>query len=290
MKKQLFFLLTAFLFLTTINANAQRAYKLDHKDVAKIKQGPTYFILIDENEEYNEMMKDAINKYWDFCEIKFEYQKNLKKIRKQKNITVIMFAVGEMSLRMKGKDGLGKIASSEGGIIISRRIKKDFIRRPNLWDGAFYTNFISEVDETYKFPFHIKVLNRMLHTIEENKSSRFHWKQASKVYGKKKTMLADRVLYVLDHDIPKSKKGEDFTKIETINKYYKHKVKIVSDEELKKAIEEEQDVVYLHLFSVNGFNYYSAISCETGDVFSLNTNKKKRSKKSLIWILEDMSN
>lgn len=308
MKKQSFFLLTVFLLITVVTANAQRAWKLNHKKVAEIKRGPVYFILSDFNEIYNNQIKETFDKHWTFCEVKFEYEKNFDEIRKKKNVTVMGLGIanqtlGKMTiaekrnirsstphdLAMQTRPG---VTTKVGGIIISRRVKNNLFVNSTYWDGAFYTNLTTAIDieEFYKIPLHIKVLNKMLHTIEDNKTSKFHWKRASNIYKKNKPELADRTLYILKRDLPKSNKEEDFQKIETINQYYKHKVKIVNNEELEKAIDEDQDVAYLHIFPLDGFTHYSAISCKTGEIFSLSMKAKKSYKKVFKLILKDMSN
>lgn len=308
MKKLIFLFTIAVVLFSTINVNAQIARKLDYKAVAEIKKSPTYFILYEGAEEFNEKVKESFEKHWTFNEMKFEYYKNIDKLKKKKDITVLGIGFSTITIgSVSGSEAAsinntnrstgnptrvgprGGTSAETGGIIISRSIKKRFLNTPKYWLGGISINFNQDQDQLYLLPLYIKVLNNIFITIEENKTSKFTYKKSAKIYGSKKGNLKDRTLYILEKDIPAHKKGEDFTKIDNIKKYYKGGVKIVTEEELKKAVEEEDDkIVYLHFYRELHVQYYTAISCNTGEVYSLSL--KKANKKSFKKLLEELNN
>ena len=274
---KIIFIISLFTFLLfSQDPYCQIARLLDHKKVSELKSSNTYFILFEEGNSFNNTIKEIVIKNWDFNDLEFIFPNEISSIKDKKNAYIIGF--GNASITMGADAGFnGKVpslgsTSSFSALFISKKIDESTLDHSSKWSGGYFTK--NPFDLIQFFPLCVKSVNSMLHTIELNKSNKFKASTAQKIYNKQKSILKDKTVLLLDEQLPRDKKGKNYhKKVKEILSSNKGKIKVVDRETLASAIENEEDVIFINFYNELKFNMYSAISCKTGHVIAMDSNK-----------------
>jgi uncharacterized protein YdcH (DUF465 family) len=274
---KIIFITSLFTFLLfSQDSYCQIARQLDHKEVSELKSSNTYFVLLEEGNSLNISIKEIVKNNWDFNDLIFIFPNEISSIKDKKKAYIIGF--GNSSITMGYSAGLNGELSSPGStssfsaLFISKKIDESILNHSHKWSGGYFTK--NPFDLLQFLPLCVKSVNSMLHTIEINKSSKFNASTAQKVYNKQKSSLKDKTIYLLDEQIPRDKKGKNYRKkVKEILSSNKGKIKVVDRETLASAIENEEDVIFINFYNELKFNMYSAISCKTGQVLAMDSNK-----------------
>lgn len=288
MKYKFFQVLLLVLVSNTLIGQIARTF--DFKDIINIKNSKIYFVIPEGKESFEEFYKDEISKHWTFCDIEVIKFEELESIKKEKGI--YMMSTSGVTITM-GKSSPGDLVQTPGtstrvfAFFISDSIKKSTFSVGKRWGSGFFTN--NPIDLIQFFPFYLKTINSMFQKIEKNKVKKFNGPAASEFYSSDNLKINDKMVYILDEQIPNSKKGKKFKKLSEINKKYQGSIQIVSREELAEAITNEEDVIFLHFYKELKTNVYSAISCKTGETVALGFKKMPLYWKFFEWTLEDLN-
>lgn len=233
MKNKLLFLVAFVLLFNTVNAQIPVATKKQIIDFYRtttlvVKEGGMF-------SEYNSEIEDAMKKYWTVTPYKF--------ISKSELDDYIHSSKYSFLLKSKMRYDAKKATDVEYNILtlmIGYGSAKKAEELPDLCTFPLAYDKNDENKDLFKLPSAVQFMQN--HVALTKSNANISKDNVIKFYNKNRTAFSEKTLYVLKSDL--SPKVNSLAKIKKI---YKGKVKVVSIDEIKKAIEEkDENVVYLH--------------------------------------------
>lgn len=223
-----------FSFVFLLNPAVAQLKGCKPKDAAAIKNSIVYIILKPGQDEvskiYNQLMLTNIPKYWTFGRYAFVGMDTIDRVIFNKNV-YFMTTFDEEIISTNGAIQVSSIGIIKGGKAFSKYKHTEEMAwvyvRKNLWE---YAN---------RFASMLQVLqNTLIWTADPANKKKDIYESFNKM-----AWMKDKVLYLEKKDI-----NEKLLDVEKIEKVYKYPFKIVDTEELRRAIEAQDDkVVYMHL-------------------------------------------
>ena len=182
---------------------------------------------------FNFAIPDIMKKYWTITPYEIIPDEQFDKIRTDPNISFIYLS----KVRMARDKQLVYYLYMD--IVMGAKVK-DLISMPVLLSIPLAYSGVDEDDYLDKLPLMIRFAQSHLNLLKDSKNPRTL--NNPRYYNSDSKLLLDKTLLVKESDL-----AEEVNTVEKIQKYYPGKVKIVSSEELVKAIEEKApDTAVLH--------------------------------------------
>ncbi len=229
----------AILFLFSISVFAQ-------KNVATQEQIKTFFktktlVVLDESPfaEYNIEIKHAVTKSWKLTEFDFITPQEFEE--KRKNPEFSFLTIDKVYFdKDKTQARYEFLCLSLGGKY------KTTTDMPQL--STVPISYYGVDEETYVYKLNTLVNFTQNHILFTSENPKVTSTTVILHYNKNKESVKDKTLYLLKNEL-----GPNVNTESKIKKVYPHKFKIVSREEIEKAIKEENDnIVFLHKVGPEG--------------------------------------
>ena len=268
MKKICLFFISVLFFGINITAQDVIATKAD---IDKFYKSKTYIVL-DENifQNYNDHIKEAIKGHWTATDYEFIKLKDFIKLRiSPKNSFLIRTKVSfEKDKSDTDYTFLSLLRGSNKASSISRM--PDLISFPLSYHDVDYDKY------TYKLGAIVHFIQNHVDLIKAN--PKINSKNVLKYYNKNTSDLKNKTLYVLKEELDK-----DCNTAAKIKKFYDGKVKIATQEEIKKIINNnDKDAVFLHKVGPSENNQkmriYKLIMSPDGHLYYFAFHKYKKGK------------
>lgn len=260
--KNVYFLLVAFL-ISTLNIQAQKTKFVNKSQLVDFFTSTTY-VVMDNNPSvgFNIFIKDAMQKYWKVTPYKIITHQEFEKMRKDNKSSFLFLAKENLT---KGNtqayyDFL-VLAMGDQSPVLSEM--PEIVNIPLSY---------SEVDEDAyinKLGVIIRFVEWHINNMKEAKNHEYMRKL--NYYNKYIKEIKTRTLLVQEEDL-----AEDVNTIEEIQDIYKYDVKIVTSEDIEKAIEEKTpNTVVLHQISpseddTEGRSYHYIIGTDDAKMYYFN--------------------
>lgn len=233
MRKIIIILLVLVIYGTTLNAQIPVATKKQIHDFFK----STTMVVLEDGmfSDYNSEIEPAMKKYWKVTPYKVISMSEMDDYKYSNKYSFLMKAKIRYDAK-KATDVEYEFLTLMLGNVNSKVISNmpDLCSFPLSYDKDDASKYLFKLASALQFiQNHVKLTRDDASLSDQN---------IIKYYNKNKTAFNDKELYVLKSDL-----STEVNSISKIKKVYPGKVKIVSVDELKKAIEEQKEgVVYLH--------------------------------------------
>lgn len=234
MKQISFILLVLATLAFTFKAKAQLA-GCSQKEALAIKNSMVFVILKQESDDvskiYNSLVKEAMKKYWTFCNYGFVGIDTVDKILINNTGLYFIRTFDEQILSTNGYINVSSLGVLRGGRPYAsykhvEEMAWVYVRK-DLWEYApRFDNMVQALQNTLIWKANPENEKKDIYSLYTNVKP-----------------FREKVLYIEKRDL--SEKLIDIAKIQSV---YKFKVKIVDADELHKAVTAQDDnVIYMHL-------------------------------------------
>ncbi len=228
MKKTISFALLA---LSVVGANGQTPTAADYEGLS----GTKTMVVTDENmfSDYNMSVKDNIPKDWKLTQTEYISRKKFEQKRTDHAFSFLVTTTGYY----KGDDSREKYTYMS---LLMGKKGSQLTTMPDLISVPLCYASVSDQNYVYKLPAIIRFMQK--HVEKMKAEPKLISDSPLLVYRKDKKSLSGKTLYLLKSELEKSIQSES-----ALKKVYPYAVKIVSEDDIRKAIEEKDDnVVFLH--------------------------------------------
>lgn len=237
MKKTFLF---ALLVLSALVAAAQQRPYPTVNDAEMFKSSETCVVLQDNQISfYNAEIKDAVNKYWKVTPVKIIKESEFNVTRTDPSYSFIVLTITNFSNDKSGSayDFLNLLLGAD---VENLDELPEFCAVPLSFAGA------PEEEYSYKLGLIIRFMQYHADLVTKNPATSSL--RYLKYYNKNVPDIMDKTILVRVDDL-----APEINTEERIKAYYPHKVRIVDEEEIMRAIEEKQkDVLIVHKVGPDG--------------------------------------
>jgi hypothetical protein len=215
-------------------------YVARHEDI-KTFLGSTTYVVLEENlmSEYNIKIQEAVERSWTITPYKFITAKEFEGMRNDISKSFIV----KLQLKFTGD----KLEATYNfmSIVLGAAVKKhtdlpDICSLPISYKGID--------DEVYAYKLEGLLRFAQSHIKQLDSNPKLIKKDIFKSYNANKKLVKEKELWVLEKDLDKGVRS-----LVDLRKNYPHVVKIVTEEEIEKAIKEKNEkVIYLHKVGPEG--------------------------------------
>ncbi len=211
----------------------------------RLFKGTTTLIVLDEGDSslYNDLMKEAIEKYWTISPYEFIRQTQLYSYLNKSDYSLLVKNSTERTI--KKVRGTSVIRNNEIGLFVSGRGAMDLYVAN---DAVAFIKF-EDVLKVDQYAYKLKGLVRAMHNyvtdfLAMKEIDRHNREKEENIFlNQHNPQLRDHTLYINKEDMPSS-----LQKTENIEKRYKFPVKLVNENEIREAIDQEKKgIAFLHL-------------------------------------------
>jgi len=277
MKKLSLFLISILFIGINLTAQDVIATKSDVTDFYKSKT----YIVLDKNifENYNDHIKDAIKKNWKATNYEFIKLNDFIKLKRDPKKTFL--------IRTKVRFEKDKTDTDYTFLSLLRGSNKasTMSRMPDLMSFPLSYYDVDYDKYTYKLGAIVQFIQNHVALLKKDPS--ISSKNVLFYYNKNTANIKDKTLLVLKEELAK-----DCNSLSKIKKFYSGKVKIVTKEEIEKAIiNKDKDVVFLHKVGPSAENkkmrIYKLILSPDGHLYYFKFHKYKKGKKEDAFLSKD---
>ena len=179
--------------------------------------------------DYDQVIQDAVKKHWTITEYDFIAPNEFPNYAMKKEYSFLVLS----ALKVTHKD---EAMSFKVLNFLLGGVSKDINRMPDLGTVPVLFEMMDISPTYYKLSSIIQFMQKNIAYIKENPEIKTT--QLIKHYNSKKEKIHEKELWLLEEEL-----GPDVNTENKIKTIYPHKVKIVSSDELKKAIEEQNENV-----------------------------------------------
>jgi len=267
------------ILIFTINITAQDVIATK-EEINKFYKSKTYIVL-DKNvfQNYNDHIKEAVKAHWTATEYEFIKLQEFGKLKKNPKNSFLIRSKVSFEKDKSGTDYtfLSLLRGSNRASTMSRM--PDLISFPLSYYDVDYDKY------TYKLGAIINFMQNHVALLKSNPS--INSKNVLKYYNKNTNDLKDKTLYVLKEELAK-----DCNTVAKIKKFYSGKVKIVTQEEIKKIIvNNDKNAVFLHKVGPsedsNKKRIYKLILSPNGKLYYFAFHKYKKGKSEDAFLSKD---
>jgi hypothetical protein len=236
--KKLFVIL--FAIIPAINMSAQREYLPTVEDLDAFHNTKTYIVLQDNPiSDYNFEIRDAVEKYWNITDYEFiKFDEFNRKTRFEE--ASFLFTATVSFEKDKSQTRYTFLCLSLGGNYPSVDHMKDIVNIPLSYYGVDEENYTYKLGTLVNFmQKHVRMITDDPELISQN---------VLKEYNENMAGVHDKTLFLVEDELEHSIGSEA-----RIRSVYPHKFKIVTREEIKKAImNKDEEIVFLHKVGPEG--------------------------------------
>ena len=222
-----FFLLMLFSTLTVgVQAQAKKVTYADKNQIEDFFKSKT-MIVMDASPMigYNIVIADAVKKYWTITPFEIISSDQFEKVRKDPKTSFIFLS------RVQLEKDEEEVYYLYMNVVMGAKVK-DITEMPELLSLPLAYTGVDEDNYVDKLPLMIRFTQVHLNNLKEAKNPKSLYNL--KNYSKDSKELKDKILLVKESDL-----SEEVNTLEKIKAEYPGEVKIVSSEEMVKAIEEQ---------------------------------------------------
>ena len=229
-------IVSMFLILAT-NLHAQTARKVTYADKKQIEDffNSKTMVVLDANPliGYNIVVADAVKKYWTITPYEIITSDQFEQVCNNPELSFIFLSKVQLE---KDKEEVYYLYMN---IVMGAKVK-DITDMPELLSLPLAYTGVDEDNYVDKLPLMVRFAQIHLNNLKTARNPRTMYNL--KYYNYDSKLLKDKTLLVKESDL-----SEEVNTLEKIQKEYPGKVKIVTSEELIKAIEEKTpDTAVLH--------------------------------------------
>lgn len=232
--------LIALLLLSAIVATAQQRPYPTVDDAGKFKTSTTCVVL-QENQIsfYNAEIKNAVNKYWKVTPVRFITESEFNVMRTDPSYSFIVLTITNFSNDKSGSayDFLNLLLGAD---------VENLDELPEFC--AIPLSFVGAPEEEYSYKLGLIVRFMQYHADMVMKNPTNAALRYLKYYNRNVPDIKGKTILVREDDL-----APEINTVERINTYYPNKVKIVPEEEIIRAIDEnDKDVLIVHKVGPDG--------------------------------------
>lgn len=230
------------LFAVAICATASYAQRnlVRPEDVQEFLKSKTYVVL-EENptSTYNMEIRDAVERSWKITPYEFISAKQFEDMRKDIDKSFLVL------IQMRFDND--KVAPIYNFLSVSMGAAvKKITDMPDICSVPMSYKDVSEDSYNYKLEGLILFIQKYINDI--NQDSKLIKKDAFNFYNKNSSEIKNKELWVTESSLDKETRS-----LSDIRKNYKHNIKVVTPEDIQKAVEEKNpNVVFLHKVGPEG--------------------------------------
>jgi hypothetical protein len=185
--------------------------------------------------DFNVEIEQAMKKYWTATPYKFISMSEVEQYMRKPEYSLLM----KTRIRYDAKD-VTDVEYSFLTLVMGFGSAENITQLPDLCSFPLSYDKGDPNKYTFKLPTAVQFMQNHVALTRTDES--LNTDNIIKYYNKNKTAFNDKTLYVLKEDL-----SSDVNSIAKIKKIYHGKVEIVTEEAIKKAINEaNKDIVYLH--------------------------------------------
>lgn len=237
--------LIAILLMLASIASFSQEYVPTESELNRFFNTKTYIVL-DPNpiSHYNFKLKEAAKQNWDITEYEFLDYSKFESLRKKPQYSflvenIVVFEKDKTKARYR---------------FLSLMLGEKTLLMEDMPTVAAVPLSYREVDEEY-YSYKLGVIIRFIqnHARLMRENPEMISDNIFDYYNKNMEDIKNKTLYLVKDEL-----AEEVNTVEEISEYYPYKVKIVTREEVEKAIEEErEDVVFLHKVGPQGTRHHA---------------------------------
>ncbi len=242
------------------------------------------YVVYDESmfNSYNGKIEDAIKLNWKLTKYEFIDMKKFHKLRKDPNNSFLI------KTKVLFKGDKSKTPYSFLSLLLGNKKASTTLKNmPDLCSFPLSYYNVSYDKYDYKLGAIVKFMQNHVELTKSDPS--LNNKNIMRHYNKNSEKMQDKTLYVIKKELAK-----DINTLKKIKKYYKGKVKIVSAEDIKKAIEQkDENVVFLHKVGPAAKTkkkriYKLILGASDGKMYYVNFHKYKSGKRPDSFLSKDL--
>lgn len=253
------------------------------KEIQQFYESKTYVVMSNNMfSGFNGAIKEAMNKFWNVTE--FEFITHAEYLKKRTNSSNSFIAQTTAKFMKKDKD-------KTKYTFLSLMIGKNINVKKELPTLASFPLCYKNANDEHKWIYKLGTVLRFLQNhVELTKNHpELNAKNIAMYYNKNIEKMKEKTLYVLKKDL-----APKINTLSKIKKYYPGKVKIVTKDEVKKAIADQDDsVVFLH--KIGPTRKTTKIRCwktifgaSDAKMYYFNYHKIKKKKKPDAFLVKDL--
>lgn len=229
--KRLLVLLILACFVTTLQAQLKVA---SPDEVNKFFKTKTLVVLTEDMlSDYDQVIQDAIKKHWTVTEYDFIGPSEFPNYTMKKENSFLVLSA--LKVTHKNEALTFKVLN-----FLLGGVSKDINRMPDLGTVPVLFEMLDASPSYYKLASIVQFIQKNILYIKENPE--ITTPKLIKHYNDQKDQIKTKELWLLEEEL-----GPNVNTLSKIQKIYPHKVKIVSADELQKAIEEQnKDICFLY--------------------------------------------
>jgi hypothetical protein len=215
-------------------------YVTRHEDI-KTFLGTTTYVVLEENQmsEYNFKIKQAVEKSWTITPYEFITATQFEEMRSDISKSFLV------KLQVKFTGDKLEATYNFLSVVLGAAVKRH-TDLPDICSVPLSYNAVSEDFYVYKLEGLIRFTQFHINNLNEN--PKLIKKNIFKQYNKNRKQVKEKELWVLERDLEKSIRS-----LTDLRKNYPHTVKIVTPEDIEKAVaEKNENVIYLHKVGPEG--------------------------------------
>ncbi len=233
-------LLLAFLILFISMANAQQRPYPTAADAEKFVKSVTCVVLEDNQFSfYNSEIKDAVNKYWKVTPVRYISETEFNVMRTDPAYSFIVLTITNFSNDKSGSayDFLNLLLGAD---VDELDQLPEFCAIPLSFAGA------PEEEYSYKLGLIVRFMEYHAQLVTKNPTTTAL--RYLKYYNKNVPDIRNKTILVRENDL-----SPEINSLERISAYYPYKVRIVDEEEIIRAVDEQaKDVLIVHKVGPDG--------------------------------------
>lgn len=223
----------------SIGSFAER-YVTRHDDI-KTFMGTTTYVVLEDNpmSEYNFKIKEAVEKSWTITPYEFIKATEFEEMRSDINKSFLV----KLDIKFTGD----KLEATYNflSVVLGAAVKKH-TDLPDICSLPLAYKSVGEESYAYKLEGLLRVAQNHIQNL--NKNPKLIKKKIFKQYNKNRKQVKEKELWVVEQDLDKSVRS-----LNDVRKNYPHTVKIVTPEDIEKAVAEKNpNVIYLHKVGPEG--------------------------------------
>lgn len=226
-------LISAICFLLVINKIQAQEAVASKEDIEKFYQTTTCVVMTDDIfNTYNSKIKAAVEQNWTITDYEFITMDEYKKRNSNPDYSFLI------STRILFDDEGTQASYSFLSVVLSD-ISQNLNTMPDLcsFPLSYYDVDYDKYD--YKFPAILLFMQNHINITRDNPN--LSTKNIIQFYNKNIESLSGKTLYVIKDEL-----AEEVNTISEIKNFYDGEVKIVEMEEIEEAIENNEEIVFLH--------------------------------------------
>lgn len=221
--------ITLFVLIFLVAETFAQVRPARRREIERFFESTTYVVQDrDPFSQFNEHMKDAMEKHWYITPVKYITLSEFERMRTNENASFMIFA----DLKQNNVDEVYEFIN----FVLGDK-KRDFESMPDL--GSVPIAYVDADQQLYYHKMGAFVKFMQTYSLEQSNTPRLRLSRFFNVTDEK---LKQMELWLLEEEL-----SPQINSVEKIRKYYPYKVRIASREEIAEAIaQDREDVVFLH--------------------------------------------